>query len=355
MSKTLRGKFCFGGAFPVAPVEVVGLTSAPELFTNYQRMISRDGMWKGTQYLGGRSITLSMNILASENESINTIVNELSWAFPIGYGTNQEEIELHFNIPGIANGAAAYLKGMVQKRDIKLDKQYAQHGAARIDVELYCNNPSMFGYGRAQARMDTAAGFFNGGAPAPFVFTDSGLDFPANWAPGVEQKVLVTNSAKDTDANNKQVGPHWEAKIFGPVNDPKLVRRNYFEDIWSIGLKGQYANFYLREGQSLIYQQVKQDPATSENPIQPFTYMKKVWWVGGEGTKPIDITEHTYTTKPGVEDDKAGEFWKDVGTLRTSPKQIATSEYWSILPGQSKSPIGGNSHGTVEWWGGEFI
>ncbi|MFF3673570.1 hypothetical protein ACFYYS_06210 [Streptomyces sp. NPDC002120] len=354
MSKTKRGSFCFGGDFPVSPVEVEGLTSAPELFTNYQRLISRDGMWKGTQYLGGRSITLSMNILVSRDEDINTVVTELAWAFPIGYGTNQEEIELHFNIPGIANGAQAYIKGMVQKRDIKLDAAYANTGAARIDVQLYCANPTMKGYGVAQARMDTAAGFFNGGALAEFEFGADGLDIPSDWFPGVEQKVLVTNTAKDTDDTGNNVGPKWRAEIFGPVVAPSLMRRNYFGDVWSIDFKAGHKDFFLAEGQSLVYEQVKGDLPSAENPRPASAISHKVYFHSGTG-EPRDITDQVVTSKgENAQADTTGEAWRDVGLLRTGD-QIATSEYWSIKASPSKTAVRGNSYGFVTWWGGDFI
>lgn len=343
MSDTKRGRFCFGGAFPVSPLEVEGLTSAPELFTNYQRLISRDGMWKGTQYLGGRTITLSMNILAKGQHMINNVVNELGWAFPIGYGTDQEEIDLHFRIPGIANGGAAKVTGMVKRRDIKLDRQYAVNGAARINIEVYCSDPKIYGYGRARSRIDTASGFFNGGVRSPFPFTVDGLTFPENWSPGVENKVLVTNNSKDKGDDGLEFGPDWETEIFGPISNPKVVRRNYFEDWWTISFK---EDVHLQAGMKLVYKRL---PRTG-NTDASLKYSGTITLVDGKTeTKLTPIA--TYKDQP----DPNGHAWKLIGNLRTDQHQISTSEYWSILPGDSRSPIEGNAHGYVTWWGGEFI
>ncbi|MFD8142610.1 hypothetical protein [Streptomyces sp. NPDC059708] len=333
MAETKRGRFCFGGDFPVSPVEVIGLTSAPELFTNYQRLISRDGMWKGTQYLGGRAVTLSMNILATGNLQINNVINELSWAFPIGYGTEQEEITLHFTIPGIANGGAAKIKGMVRKRDIKLDQQYAVNGAARIDIELYCHDPKVTGYGKATARMDMAEGFFLGGAPAPFEFSaGGGLLFPANWQAGAEHQVLITDNSIRVNEQGQEQGPKWMAELHGPIPNPILKRRNTFDNTYSIQL---VEPFYLAEGQKLVYEQT----GTNESPSGKVTLV--------EDGRQVEIpSKVTYA-----------HAWKDIGVAKSQANadRISVSEYWFITNGNSDVPIDGNGYGFITWWGGEFI
>ncbi|MFD0374670.1 hypothetical protein [Streptomyces sp. NPDC127112] len=358
MSKTRRGSFCFGGDFPVAPVEVNGLTSAPELFTNYQRLITRDGMWKGTQYLGGRSITLSMNILAAGDAHVNNVINELNWAFPIGYGTDQEEIELHFTIPGVANGGAAKIKGMVQKRDIKLDAMYAQQGAPRIDIEVYCHNPEFSGYGEARARMDTAAGFSAGGALCPFEFGDKGLFFPANFEGGQEIKTLITNNAKDRDDKSCPSGPVWKSEIHGPISTPNLVRRNYFEDIWKIQLDKDIRVF---EGQTLLYEpdpfMPPQDGCVINGKPVDIKWTGKVHLAVNGGIIERDLPHRTTFTARGTTDEKPdplGGAWGLIGSLRQGD-EISTSEFWSIVPGISDRPIDGNAYGFVTWSGGKFI
>ncbi|WP_424216353.1 hypothetical protein ACN20G_29895 (plasmid) [Streptomyces sp. BI20] len=291
-----------------------------------------------------------MNILASGDEDINNVINELNWAFPIGYGLDQEEIELHFTIPGVANGGAAWIKGMVQKRDIKLDEAYAQRGAARIDIELYCHNPTMNGYGKATARMDTAAGYTAGGAKAPFVFKErEGLHLPSNYSAGKELLTRITNNAKDRDDKACPIGPDWEASINGPVANPTLNRRNYFNDLWSIELAEDVT---VLTGQSLVFRpDAAKYPEGVCTPEAKPTYSGKISLeVNGVPIKQ-DIKHRTVAFG---QEDRTGGAWGHVGTLRKA-EEIATTEYWSILPGKSDTPINGNAHGFVTWYGGQFI
>ncbi|MGW2398499.1 phage distal tail protein [Kitasatospora sp. NPDC001664] len=142
-----------GGPSSVVLEEVSGLLDAPEVRTSDAELLQRDGLVPGTDYMGGRSVTLS--VVALEPADVPALLT----AFRPG----GVERPFRFAFPGIAGGLGQFM-ARVRRRSGKVDDQYVA-GARRFDVELFATDPRLYSGGPDPNRLEISVRVPRQGSP----------------------------------------------------------------------------------------------------------------------------------------------------------------------------------------------
>jgi hypothetical protein len=116
------------------------IASTPDIRTNDIALIQRDGLWAGDDYLGGRTVNLSLEVQAMDTAEFSAAVNLIMQAFSPGVAG---ETPLRFRIPGIANGREAYVNARTRKRSNPLDASFARLSCA-FEIELFATDPAIY-------------------------------------------------------------------------------------------------------------------------------------------------------------------------------------------------------------------
>ncbi|MFJ8394387.1 hypothetical protein [Streptomyces sp. NPDC094144] len=136
------GPLTIGDAESLPAVNFTNLDvmSMPEIRTNDVTLIQRDGLWAGDDYMGGRTISLSLEVQANDAEEFNAANNLIQRAFSPGVSG---ESKFSFQIPGIAFGRSAYINARTRKRSSPLDASFARLYCA-YEVELFATDPMIY-------------------------------------------------------------------------------------------------------------------------------------------------------------------------------------------------------------------
>lgn len=114
--------------------------SMPDIRSNDLTLIQRDGLWAGDDYLGGKSIALSLEVQAVDPDEFSAAVNLIMRAFSPGVSG---ETPLRFRIPGLCNGREAYVNVRTRRRSAPLDANFARLRCA-FEVELFATDPVIY-------------------------------------------------------------------------------------------------------------------------------------------------------------------------------------------------------------------
>lgn len=125
---------------PISIVAVDGLLSLPEIRTSDLTLVQRHGLWAGDDYMGGRAITLTLEIYGSTPEEFSTALTAVQAAFWPG----EKEKVLRFRFPGAASGQTAYVRARPRKRSAPLDLNFANL-VCNVVVELFATDPVIYG------------------------------------------------------------------------------------------------------------------------------------------------------------------------------------------------------------------
>lgn len=136
------GPITIGDAETLPAVNFTNLDvlSMPEMRTNDVTLIQRDGLWAGDDYMGGRTVTLSLQVQARDTEEFSAANNLIQRAFSPGV---TGESPFSFQIPGLANGRSAYVNVRTRRRSAPLDASFARLYCA-YEVELFATDPVIY-------------------------------------------------------------------------------------------------------------------------------------------------------------------------------------------------------------------
>ena len=128
----------FGGSGQgVQVLEISGLEDMPTLRTQDDTRGFQDGMFTGTDFLSGRTLTFTLQIMTDTSNTMQTYLNELkSYLMYQQSGTTV----LQFQLPG---RSVQRVNARVRKRSIKIDTDYS-NGKALAMVELFCPDPRVY-------------------------------------------------------------------------------------------------------------------------------------------------------------------------------------------------------------------
>ncbi len=114
--------------------------SMPDIRTNDVTLIQRDGLWAGDDYLGGRTVNLSLEVQAVDTEEFSAAVNLIMRAFSPGVSG---EAPLSFKIPGLCNGREAYVNVRTRRRSNPLAADFARLSCA-FEIEMFATDPIVY-------------------------------------------------------------------------------------------------------------------------------------------------------------------------------------------------------------------
>jgi len=118
---------------------IAGLAgSAPVRGADVQRTL-RHGSRAGSDFLAPRQIILEFDIMPSATETFDDLLQALSQALPVA----EDEYEIAFQVPGVANGVTARILGRTRKRDIGVDLEYF-YGYAKPRFQIIASDPRIY-------------------------------------------------------------------------------------------------------------------------------------------------------------------------------------------------------------------
>ncbi|MQS39928.1 phage tail family protein [Streptomyces katsurahamanus] len=117
-----------------------GLLSLPAIRSNDLELIQRDGLWPGNDYLGARTVNITLRVQGRDIEEFSKAINDIQSAFTIGV---EGESKLEFRIPGIAFGRSAYLMARTRRRSAPLDMSFPRLHC-RFEIELLATDPVIY-------------------------------------------------------------------------------------------------------------------------------------------------------------------------------------------------------------------
>ncbi|MFJ5924830.1 phage distal tail protein [Kitasatospora sp. NPDC092948] len=167
------GGLLLGEDSTVVLEEVAGLLDAPEVRSSDAELLQRDGLTPGTDYMGARTVTLTM--LALEDRELPALLAAFAPGGP--------ERPFEFAFPGVAGGRSRIM-ARVRKRAVTVDSDF-HAGRRRVTVELAATDPRLYSADEARAQVAVAAP--RGGRPL-FPLTlplDMGNDPTAGAAPDI--------------------------------------------------------------------------------------------------------------------------------------------------------------------------
>jgi hypothetical protein len=190
--------------------EVSGLLDLPEVRNNDVELIQRDGLWAGEDYLGSRSITITIRCVGTSEDDLSNKVAILRRAFR----STRTEVPLYFAIPGIADGAPSKIMGRTRKFESVTDLKYGRLNAT-FDIQFECTDPYIYpldGFG-VRRHIYRGKNFHEGGAACPLHFTGNGLWIPNDGgSEGTETGQCHNGSTKTASLTCDIEGP-----LKGPI------------------------------------------------------------------------------------------------------------------------------------------
>ncbi|MER5886808.1 hypothetical protein ABT160_23540 [Streptomyces sp. NPDC001941] len=212
------GGVLLGGASPLVLSEVEGLAAMPDVKDFDLELIGLDGLRPGRDYMRGRTVTMSFQVLADSSEHLDLVMGEVMAAF----SHSREERPMRFKFPGVAQGATAEIRGRVRKRSAVMDDMYGVY-VPTVDVQFECTSPYVQGVGKIRRRLETLTNYRRGGTE----FSDSlglpvmPLAIPDNGGGEGYETAWVTNgSLEPCDLT---------VVINGPVAGPRVRARREAE------------------------------------------------------------------------------------------------------------------------------
>jgi hypothetical protein len=193
----------FGGDGPYQLVELSGLHDAPAVRTSDSDRARGNGQWAGTDYLTGRSILATFEVVGKAAPSAETALAAFSAATVVGQGP---ESPLTVQVPGVAGGRRVTVGARVRRVSLPVDRAYMhEHGVA--SVEWWATDPRF--YDETVGTVTTGIGTLSG----------VGLTFDATpdlyfGGPVPSGVVNVTNDG--------EVPAPWRVTFTGPVTDPRI-------------------------------------------------------------------------------------------------------------------------------------
>lgn len=135
------GPLTIGDAsLPAVNFTNLDVLSMPEIRSSDIALIQRDGLWAGDDYLGARTLSLSLEVQGRDVGEFSAANNLIQRAFSPGVSG---ESPFSFRIPGLANGREAYINARTRRRSAPLDSSFARLYCA-YEIELLATDPVIY-------------------------------------------------------------------------------------------------------------------------------------------------------------------------------------------------------------------
>lgn len=184
---------------------VKGLADAPDISSQDQPLVARDGLAAGYDYLRGRTVQILLDVTGADVAEFNAAMTALNQAFSVG---GQTELPLSFQVNGIAGGNLARINCRTRKfSPIGVTEDWINNGSAsEVAIELFATDPRKYSDAATTVTLSVAA------TPGGFTFP---ITFPLTFGAGGTSGLVAVNNL-----GNISTPPFF--KIYGPITNPIL-------------------------------------------------------------------------------------------------------------------------------------
>ncbi|MFF4408114.1 hypothetical protein [Streptomyces sp. NPDC001404] len=199
---------------PVSLVAVDGLLTLPDIRSSDLALVQRHGLWAGDDYMGGRTVTLTLEVYGRTDDEFARAITQVQAAF----APAMPEARFRFRFPGAAGGRTAFINARTRKRSGPLDLNFA-YRVCNIIVELFATDPVIRSEQDREVKVTSAAG----SAAAPVVrFTQRGSRV-------LLPRITVTNAVRPS-LENVVTGERFAVDYTG-----SLVIDSAYNRVYSVG------------------------------------------------------------------------------------------------------------------------
>jgi hypothetical protein len=146
--------YLFGGIGQgVQVLQVDGLEDLPSLRVQDDNRGYFDGMFTGRDFLNSRVITMQLQVMSDQSNSMFTYLNQLKAAI---VSQTSGVSPLQFKIP--TRDFVQKVQARVRRRAITIDPNYS-YGKAIVHVEFFCPDPRIYADTGQQVQLGTSTGF----------------------------------------------------------------------------------------------------------------------------------------------------------------------------------------------------
>jgi len=195
-----------GLALDTAPYSIAAaenLIGGDNLRTNDLLYVDRSGVIPGRDYVGGKTITLTIDVYADSDAAFNTAVSNLQTAFAY---PDEAELPLSFTIPGLAAGESAQINVRPRRLSLPYKTGWKSAHYGQAVVELFASDGAK--YSSSVFSVITGLSASGGG----FIFPEI---FPLIFAGGGSLGIVTA-----TNLGNVPTAPWFT--IAGPVTNPTI-------------------------------------------------------------------------------------------------------------------------------------
>lgn len=188
---------------PYHIVTVEGLADLPAIRSGDTGRVARGGLVAGRDLYGGRSVTITLDVLADTQAAFGVAVAALSRAFAAPV---DDPLPLSFTIPGVADGVAARVYVRPRKRALPIATSWFQ-GTTRASVQLDAADPLL--YSDSESSLTIAAAVEAGGRSYDRTYD---MTYGSLGTGGIG----IVSNLGDTPAP-------VVLRIYGPIVDPRVT------------------------------------------------------------------------------------------------------------------------------------
>lgn len=187
-----------GTVFDIVRVE--GLLDLPEVQTTDRQRLRRHGLVPGDDFLGGRKVTVTLEVYGESPEQFATDLQALGAAVRPG----GDELPLVFRIPGVAGGGRRWVSCKPRRRSLPVDLDFLYRMPVAV-VEFHASDPRLYD---ASVTSGTSS----------LLTTDGGMAFPASFP--LAFAATVGGTVVATNEGTFPTPPQF--RIDGPVVNPRV-------------------------------------------------------------------------------------------------------------------------------------
>lgn len=201
----------FGDGTSIDLVTAEGL-DFPEVRTSDQPRALEAGLWPGSDLPGGRTVTLTLELVGVDDATLGATLTALRAAFNVRQAS---ESPLVFELPG---DVAKRIYCRTRRRSIPINQPYF-YRVPQIVVQLAASDPRIY----ANTTSSGSAGIAVAGTGLTFNATPN-FSFGGAASGGL---IAVTN--------NGDAPAPWTATISGPIVDPRIILASTGEQLALVG------------------------------------------------------------------------------------------------------------------------
>lgn len=194
------GGYLFGGSHDVQLVSVDGLAALPGIRSSDFVLLRTDGLSPGDDFYGGRTVSVTVDIVAVEDpQAVRRFIEETT-PQPLA-----AETYTAFWLPTVCDDNVGLFKGRLRRRSGLVDLPWS-YGVSVLTVEWDCTDPRLY-----SAALNTTSGVALAGVTGGLTWP---LTWPLDWGGAQTGQTTVTNAGT--------FPAPVEFTINGPVTAPRI-------------------------------------------------------------------------------------------------------------------------------------